>query len=332
MMYIADFKHDLVQIILAMFKHYEVKYFDPDEPPVFMDKRCQKFVNIFGKYPRDRILLRQYLNFKEKFLHPYPWKIEISSKLTGYESRVYGDKLQFFIERAKSGKELHGFLSKGSAVAYDEDGLLNCWSLHHAHLSDQLEDEGKFYKRSDYLLMLHQTKDTLCLVDVVPHTDKAKEPSTGKMVNLAFARSGLIETLIREFSEVAKNWKLEGVLGISEKIDDFGHQSLRHSGIQTMIEVDGVVYAPGHGITTASTGVKITMHSDQLMRMLSAWEDYLREHHEQIILSTGLWPDVLRPALLRLHLTSHGFLVYELRSKNYLWELSQQRYFRKLRC
>lgn len=326
-MFIINFENDFIDIILKNFQYLGVDYWDPLFPKESGDRAYKRYVKIHQRDNRLGALLRQFINLGIKFLPTRNWNVRISSALKNYKKMPYADELDFFIKQASSGQEIIGFQSKRSLCTYDEDALLNCWSIHHVHLSQDLEENGVFYKRSDWLLMLHQTKDTLYLIDVLPHKDFEEDPRINANVNLSFSRKKVFEQLVRDFPETMEKWRLKGVRPSKQDVNDFDIRSLRKNGIQLSVEVDGKVYLGGYGIATSSSGMQATMEADNYNRMLRSWKSEIESSWKLIFERIGLKPNVIEPALFRLIRNERGLVVIEQNSNTVFIGLSEKRYF-----
>jgi hypothetical protein len=330
-MYLVSFEEDLLSLIIQTFQGLDVDYWDPQQNIVTNNKPLKKYIQVHQNTGRLRVLLRQYVNLGMKFLPAQNWKIKKSSKLKDTQGKPYRDELDFFIEQAISGNEIKGFQSKKSLCAYDEDALLNCWSIHHVHLSKELESNGEFYKRSDWLLMLHQTRDTLYLIDVIPHKDFDEDPITLNKVNLSFSRKKIFEILVRDFPYTMEKWRLNGVLGVKNKLSDFEIRSARKSGLMVSVTVDGEVYTGGFGIASSTSGMQSTIQASNYNRMIYDWNKHIDDNWKTILKDLNIQPDVVKPAIFRLTQNEKGFVVLEQRSNTFIRSFSEHLYFRRKR-
>lgn len=137
------------------------------------------------------------------------------------------------------------------------DGLWADWGIHHLHLPEHPVKLGETYsERSDWLLFLMVYNNVALFIDVKEHSEE----------NL-FSMKELVHTYIRSWPEDAERYQLKGVLGVARPTppSDAEHKQLRQSGINTMLEVDGRVYAgPGMGVTTAVTSTRVGLSSDRI--------------------------------------------------------------------
>ena len=68
------------------------------------------------------------------------------------------------------------------------------------------------------------------------------------------------------------------VVGVAKNYTEEEHQKLRGVGVNVVMEIDGRVFMPGAGMTTAGMTIKAARATDQLIIELDTFEAYARRH------------------------------------------------------
>lgn len=330
-MYITNFDEDIIDIILNVFKSYNVKFFDPDDQDIKVDSWMKKFTKVHAAESRKRLLFYQFANFTERLIKHRKWKVRLSSKIELINDQSLKRKINFFIGEATSGRDLVGFQSKDILRPYKEDLMLARMGIDHVHLSTEREDHSIFFKRSDFLLMLHISHGTIYLLDVVPHSDNFLLINSREKSNLAFYRQDVFRTLIREFPENNPGMRLGGILPpkSSDVLRDDEYKAVVNSGVNSMFSVDNFVYAGGNGTSTAKTSIRNKMTTDSFMKMFYIWEEYIKTNYEDIFLESDFTLDVVRPRRFKVFVGADGFQVGLEGLAGYVHPLIESVYFKR---
>jgi len=201
------------------------------------------------------------------------------------------------------GQSVIAHQSKDVFTAYTEDLLLATWGLHHLHLSTELEENGKFVRRADYLLFVYVEGQSIYTVDIRPHKEFEGN------VNLVWYRKNLLKNLQISFPEVLDKYQLNGVLRPTpdEELTDLQHRSLRKAGITTAaVPGEFPIIDPGGGISTAGSSLANTMRTDLYMRQIYGWEAFLNENPKHVLDRVYTIKKSARIPELKLILSSSG--------------------------
>jgi hypothetical protein len=186
--------------------------------------------------------------------------IERGADLTKYLSRRI--RRGFTLPR-KSGK-------KRPSQLEHLDLLLNDWGVHHLHLSTDVEAHG-FVKRDDPLLL------------VMFRSEKAYFLAVG--THQSFADDQLVRIAVENWPEDKLFIELKGVLGSREKppYSPEERRQLRSAGLASYINIDGRLFSPPGGITTAGTSTQASLWSGHVMRTLRDFEDEVEKDPSRIL-------------------------------------------------
>lgn len=220
-----------------------------------------------------------YLNWRGRFIPVRPRTIHVSRELgTAAKYREHGPALDAIVAKIEAGDDLTPHLSKRIRTPYqptsgrtanrgerqDLDLLVAEWNIHHLHLSTVVGADGFVGRTQDLLFANFQPNDAY-LIAIYAHRDWTR------------AELGLIS--IRNWPDAGIFQKLNGVLGLVEPVADTDRLALRKSGVTTLLEFDGAVYAPA-GQTTAGTPIAATMWSGQVIRTLRILRETLNNREQ----------------------------------------------------
>lgn len=132
----------------------------------------------------------------------------------------------------------------------DIDHLLNIWGIHHLHISQEIGGDG-FARRGDSLLFAVFKSDAAYLLDVKTHAD--------------FHTKHLLEIIARDFPNEKIIFEVKGVAGLSHEISDNDRSSLAKRGINSFAEINGKVFFPINGISSAGTSLRTTVDVADLL-------------------------------------------------------------------
>lgn len=206
--------------------------------------------------------LLRWLDFRLRIIDPRPRQIFLSDRFPKtLESRT-GEALQALHEAIAVGADVNPFQGKGlkrsdsSGKNRNErtDLLWADWGIHHLHVAEKPVDGEDFSARGDYLLFAVFYQDIALFIDVQPHSTRPEDGDP-----LRFAREDLVRVIARNWPAAMEPFQLRGMVHPEREISDESRKLLRRSGIEAPLVVDGKAYfAPGHGVTSASTPGKVT--------------------------------------------------------------------------
>jgi hypothetical protein len=218
-------------------------------------------------------LLILWLNWNRRIPPPKPRQVLQSKEfLANSMLKARNTDIQALIADIQSGAELtkylslavrHGYINPKSIKLHqrqDLDLMLNAWSIHHLHCSQDVEADG-FVKRDGPIIFAAFRSDTAFLIDIMTHRDWAREHIIKVIVN-----NWLDEGLVHE---------LKGAIGLSHFIDDDQRQKLRNHKINTPLEIEGKVYMPTGGMTLSGLGIDAVM---QAQKAIMKFENFASEY------------------------------------------------------
>lgn len=185
--------------------------------------------------------------------------------------------LDALVRKIEKGEELKPHLStrvetvlkasgKKLARRHDLDLLLIEWAVHHLHISQDVQPNG-FVKRDDPLLFAVFHPSDAYLIDVMTHTD--------------FNRDHVLDVMAREWPDEGLIHELKAppgqkIIGLAKNCTEDDRQKLRKAGVNTSVEIDGKVFKPAGGITTAGTSIRASLAADEVLRSTEKLEAALR--------------------------------------------------------
>lgn len=253
-------------------------------------------------------LLTALFNLQDKTVSAKRRRVHISKELRAKEiEQPYNGYLKQIRNKFKNGKNINPHLSTMSVKPYKKDLLLYDWGIHHLHLNNKLNDKG-FIERSDYLLFFVLKEDDVYFIDVTKH--KLEDRTE-------FSQQYLLGIMKNNWSHLLEPFKLKGITGLSEEIDDKGYSSLRNSGVATLIEVGGEVFGLiGGGISTAKTNITHTRKADEILLSLRRLEDNLRIRQKSLQEITSEYKILPIEVDFKLILEDKSFYVVESHTGN----------------
>jgi hypothetical protein len=214
-------------------------------------------------------LLHLALNLELKSVRPQPRTVfrsnEFSSKLAALPADLQ-TAAEGIIAKTNRGEDLAGHLSRASLDAGGSDGLLIDWALHHLHISThKTRPSDPFFARTGPVMFVFFTAESAYFTDIHPHGRDT------------WTRLELLTIIHKNWPDVLEPHRLKGVTGTTRTISDPGLLAkLRAGGVNHPVTIDGKVYfAPGGGVTSAGTSLKIGEAADAIMIELSEREAQL---------------------------------------------------------
>jgi len=229
-------------------------------------------------------LLVIYLNWQCRLVAPSPRKVLRSAAFDANpNAKQRTAAIATIIEDIEKGNLLTKYLSRSVSVGFalprdpdkkrlsrrkDLDLLLNDWGIHHVHISSDVEADG-FVKRSGPVLFAIFKPETAYLIDIVGHGDWACERVIRVIVE-TWPNQGLVN-------------ELKGIVGTSRSYTDQERAEIRAAGISTTVEIDGHVYMPSLGISTAGTSTATAMYAMRILRTLRNFDERARKNSAGIV-------------------------------------------------
>lgn len=264
--------------------------FEPPDPDAFVDE-LERLINehILSEMSADTSgelaakplgdLLLIYGNWRSRFVRPQVRTANLSSNLRASPKlREHKAAVDELVRAIEAGHDLTPRLSRGIKTAYepaaarttelhrrrDLDLLISDWGLHHLHLGTTTDADG-FVARTGDLLFAGFSDDAAYLLGIYPHG--------------SWALQELIEILVTDWPGTPLVAASLTGLGLARRPSDAEHLQARNGGVAQLVEVNGTVYMPGGGMTTAGTPVDVTMRRNAIMDAL----DRLRSNLPRVL-------------------------------------------------
>ena len=244
-----------------------------------------------------RELLITYHNWMSRHIPPVPRRV-LRSKAFDANPVAAARKadLDALLEKIRVGGDLKPHLSTRTDIVIepstkkmprrrDLDFMLLDWEVHHLHISQKMRADG-YVERDDPLLFVVFRRDTAYVLDLMTHHD--------------FSRDHILKILADEWpgAELVIELKAgpgQKIIGLAHDYTEEERDRLRRNGINVLVQVDGRVYKPAGGMTTAGTSIKASMAADAVMRRVDDLKEALENDKPQFdryAAQYGLtWPD-----------------------------------------
>ncbi|MGU7778674.1 hypothetical protein [Burkholderia sp. PU8-34] len=253
--------------------------------------------------------LLRWLDFRLRFIDPRPRQIYLSDRFPKKLDPVAEKALSEIASKIATGTDINShqgaglidFDTSGKKRATRTDLLWAEWGIHHLHLELASHPKRQYFsKRADYLLFAMFGHGYAAFIDVLPH----------KGDDLLFCREELIRVVARNWPELLEPFRLKAVLANNAEFNDDQRNELRRSGIDAPLIIDGKVYfAPGGGVTTASTPGRVTDSMFRLRRNLHGLAQCVLDPNGQFLKAV---PEHDRnEAHFSLALSPQGLIVHE---------------------
>ena len=186
---------------------------------------------------------------------------------TGYEAA-----LKEFEGRVERGANLIPFLSQKVKLCNYNDLLLNDWGIQHFHLSRRYREDG-FVQRSQYQVFTYVTQDTMYMIQADPH-------DADDLYNM----QEMVRILRDNWPELMRKSHMQGVTGLTEKMDDHAYGIIRNAHITTFTELgENEVYAMiGGGYAANGFSLEALRSADFWMNRLESFQLVVKENVEWV--------------------------------------------------
>jgi hypothetical protein len=241
------------------------------------DRNDQKVVAALkAKSPRELLVL--YLNWRERLIPAAPRRVLRSSVFD--DSPILHQRsaaIAQIVDDIEQGRDLTRYLSRRVTIGFELprnaakknlkklhhlDLLLNDWGIHHLHVSTATEADG-FVKRAGPLIFAIFKPACAYLIDAGAHRD--------------FAREQLIRIIIEAWPDDGLAFELKGILGGGRSYTDEERAGLRAAGLSApFVPINGRIFWPVGGMSTAGTSDKASIGSARIMRTLAFFEEQIR--------------------------------------------------------
>ena len=206
-----------------------------------------------SKLPDDEVGIR-YFNVVIRMIQPRPRKVKFAPKYATTFPKTQSLAVHTLIRKIRAGKDLtpHQTRAITERRLIRNDKMLNDWSIHHLHPTQNGGDD---------VLMCHVTDDVLYAIGFWPHKN---------WVNTEIVTE-LVDTWPEEFDKKTVN--SSGGSYTQEEL-----QNLRDKNAMTFFThpVTKKVYYLGGGLTTAGTNVSATTEYDRVVYILDGLESRTR--------------------------------------------------------
>lgn len=203
----------------------------------------------------------QYNNYQSRLpsLHKRNiLKASTFSSSTDQDSALSDIELKF-----KNGETLKPYLSRKITDLGYNDPLLNDWGIYHFHLGTVIEADG-FIERSGPLLFAYVNNENAYFLAVGNHN--------------SWTDQGLIEILHRDFPESIEIFKSD-IIPVDGAYSSDDIKILRPRVNYMLTLSDGTVYhSIGGGVMTSGVGVNVAVGAGYHLRMVTHYEDKVREN------------------------------------------------------
>ena len=261
-------------------------------------------------------IFQSYFNFKHKFIRTKPRSVLISA---GFKEKAQQLGLEAVVkvieQKCIDGVDINPFLSKGTFRLGTHDHLLNDWKIHHLHLNATKTNPSDYFNdRSDYLLFVHVTTESVYFINIRPH----KEDDV-------FAQRDLLRIVRDNWQQLDRQFRVRNEeMEIFPKFDEKDIAITRKKGYMFWTQVDKHVYAPGLGSAVSGFSMEAGLEMNEFLRELYKIHSYVTEHDSEL---KSTLSEKSGRKLSNLHFTlvfkDWLFYIYEVNSNQFVnFELS----------
>ena len=252
-----DFLADLTDIVLGCFRREGIEYCGSGDVKQLAALYCETRIRRIIPRPRE-------VHFSDE-IHSSLGRLARETEADKRDEAGEAWRTVFTLRhRLVNGEEVTRFLSKGAARATSQDGMLWDFGIHHFHLCRQLDDSGRFVKRSDYLLFAIITDHAAYFVDVKRHHDPE---------GLGWVRQDLLRIVHSNWPALIECHELPGVTG--GRLTDQELQFLRKRNLNHATEIVGKATWPiGWGVMANGSSTWCRVWGSKLIHEIKLHERY----------------------------------------------------------
>ena len=226
----------------------------------------------------DEATVRLYSRLTRRSVESHPRRIR---KADDFDPSGHASGIAKLEGAIRNGENLAPYMSKTIADIDAQDSLLDNWGIYHFHLGTDLEDNGKFVRRTRDILLCRIDDTCVYFIKVLPHGHDASAP---------WYKKELIEIIHENWPESIRHALANGVTGLSPRLNDQQVAELRRkANLVLLLEMaDGTVYMPpGVGktlglVATDGSNVNDTRFADEVYRLTKLVEQRINEDYPRI--------------------------------------------------
>lgn len=209
-------------------------------------------------------LIYTYANLRQRMINAKPREILYASNFERLPD--YDDGLKFLENKIITGDNLIPHLSRQIFKPREQDGMLFDFGIYHLHLGTTPDAKYPY-------LIQGREKILYCLFDD-EYAYFLTIDSHGRWNDLDLLR------IVRDsFPKKLESWELKDAVGLTFNPTEEERLSLRKSGVNMPIELDGKFYISlGGGFTTAKTSALAVMEMNRFYRRYRNIEKIVKNH------------------------------------------------------
>jgi hypothetical protein len=237
-----NWKQEIIKLIGDHFKNLGIKYKSPNNL-----NEC----------------LTHFFNLQFKQISPVSRQVFKSRQfLSRNLSQIERTALQYIETKIKYAENLKYHLSKNALDPTKNDPLLNCWAIHHLHISDVKEKNSPFFQRTKNVLFAIFTDEQVFFIDVRPHGIDGEK--------YIFAKKELLEIVDNNWPQLLESYLAKDVIDITHNLSAEETTLARKKGLNTaMLKINGKIYfEPALGIMTSGDNIQVVRKADAVLRNL----------------------------------------------------------------
>jgi len=176
------------------------------------------------------------------------------------------------IKKATQGEDLTPYLSTRLLDSDYNDQLLNDWGIHHFHLGTTPDARhANFVARTGPLLFARVTSDHFYVIAVMEHG--------------SWSQKSLLEILHTNWPESLKDYRLRGIIGLSQEPSEDDLQEFRKHGVMALVQLsDGTIYGPiGGGYATSGVSIEVVRQCDYFKHLTRQLEQWVTKNADRLV-------------------------------------------------
>jgi len=221
----------------------------------------------------EKELIYNYYSIKQKLIPKMPRKIKHSSTFSCPDSFKKG--LNNLENKILIGDLLFPHLSRSIFNTKEQDGMLFDFGVYHLHLGIEPDIKNKRFVQGANEILYCMFDNEYCYFIMIAEHGK-------------WADKEILRIVKNNFPNLIENWRLKGVLEISQTFDEKDRLSLRKHSVNAVIDIDGDYYfSPGGGINgaggPAASSINMTMQyhfykyiEENMIKIISLNEEQIK--------------------------------------------------------